>query len=220
MQNRATSLMMDILHMGKTRKGLRYNPKDHYFNEAKKQGFVARSAFKLEEIDKKHKLFTAGMRILDLGCAPGSWLQYAAKRCGPTSNLIGVDLDPVRIDLPNVKTFQGDLTELRADDEHFKDLAPFDMIQSDAMTKTTGIAESDCARSLALVEKGVWLAEQGLLKSGGIFLAKVFEGPDFTPFYVEFKRKFKGCSVNKPDSIREGSREVYILGKEFRSAKS
>ncbi len=206
--------------MGKTRKGLRYQPQDHYFKEAKKQGFVARSAFKLEELDKKHRLFSPGMRILDLGCAPGSWLQYAAKKVGSGGKLWGIDLDPVKIDLPNVKTFQGDLNEVSKEDPRLEGFWPFDMIQSDAMTKTTGIAESDCARSLALVEHGVRLAEQGLLKPGGIFLAKVFEGPDFTPFYVEFKRKFKGCSVNRPEATRQGSREVYVLGKEFRASNS
>lgn len=206
--------------MGKTRKGLRYNPKDHYFHEAKKQGFVARSAFKLEEIDKKHQLFKKGMKILDLGCAPGSWLQYAAKAVGPTGKLWGIDLDPVKVDMPTVETVVGDITDLKVDDPRIASYLPFDMIQSDAMTKTTGISESDCARSLALVEYGVWLAEQGALKPGGIFLAKVFEGPDFTPFYVEFKRKFKGCSVNRPEAIRQGSREVYILGKEFRASSS
>ena len=202
--------------LGKTRKGLKYQPQDYYFKEAKKQGFVARSAFKLEELDKKYHLFFSGMKVLDLGCAPGSWLQYAAKKVGPSGKLWGIDLDPVRIELPNVKTFEGDLMALDPKDPRILEGAPYDIIQSDAMTKTTGIADSDCARSIALVEQGIKLAEQGILKVGGIFLAKVFEGPDFTPFYVEFKRKFKGCSVNRPEATRQGSREVYILGKEFR----
>ena len=203
--------------MGKTRTGQKYVPQDAGYKEAKKRGFVARSALKLEEIDKKHNLYRKGMKILDLGCAPGSWLQYASTRVGPSGLLWGIDLDPVRVDLKNVTTAVGNIFEVKADDERLKAYLPFDLIQSDAMIKTTGVAESDCARSLSLVEYGIQLAEKGALVKGGTFIAKVFEGPGFTPFYVEFKRKFRRCSVNKPDSIRQGSREVYVLGFDFRA---
>ncbi|MBS1984379.1 MAG: RlmE family RNA methyltransferase [Bdellovibrionales bacterium] len=202
--------------MGKTRIGKRYVAKDEYFHKAKKEGFVARSVFKLQEIDAKHKLYKPGMKILDLGCAPGSWLQYAAKKAGPNAYLLGIDLDPVRVDIKTVHTIQGDLLALAMDNEHIRANAPFDFIQSDAMTKTTGIPDSDCARSVALVEHGLQLARQGALKEGGAFLAKVFEGPGFTDFYVNFKKLFSKCSVNKPESIRQGSREVYVLGLGFR----
>ena len=205
--------------MGKTRTGMRYVPKDDYYHKAKKEGFVARSALKLEELDKKHKLFKRGMKILDLGCAPGSWLQYAAKRVGPEGYLFGIDLDPVRIDIKNVTTVQGDIYELKADDERLVAGKPFDFIQSDAMSKTTGIPESDCARSVALVEHGMTLAKAGCLKMGGTYLAKVFEGPGFTEFYTEFKKYFAKTSVNLPESTRQGSREVYVLGLEFRERK-
>lgn len=198
--------------MGKTRKGLRYVPKDPYYHEAKKAGYVARSALKLEEIDRKHKLFRTGMKVLDLGCAPGSWMQYTAKKVGPSGFLLGIDIDPVRVELRNAETIVGDLMELTPDHPAFLQHGPFDFFQSDAMTKTTGVAESDCARSVALVEHGVQLARSGVLKPGGGFLAKVFEGPGFTPFYVEFKRIFSKTSVNRPEAVRQGSREVYILG--------
>lgn len=206
--------------MGKTRRGLKYVPKDPHFFEAKKQGYVARSALKLEELDKKHRFFKTGQRVLDLGCAPGSWLQYAAKRVGPSGRLVGVDIDPVRVELKNAQTFVADLTALTPTDERLTGEGPYDLFQSDAMTKTTGIPDSDCARSVALVEHGLSLAKAGLLKEGGIFLAKVFEGPGFTEFYVEFKRLFAKCSVNKPEAIRQGSREVYILGVGFRPQRS
>jgi 23S rRNA (uridine2552-2'-O)-methyltransferase len=205
--------------MGKTRTGMRYVPKDDSYHKAKKEGFVARSALKLEELDKKHKLFKRGMRILDLGCAPGSWLQYAAKRVGPEGYLFGIDLDPVRIDIKNVTTVQGDIYELKADDERLVAGKPFDFIQSDAMSKTRGIPESDCARSVALVEHGMNLARGGCLKMGGTYLAKVFEGPGFTEFYTEFKKYFAKTSVNRPEATRQGSREVYVLGLEFRERK-
>jgi 23S rRNA (uridine2552-2'-O)-methyltransferase len=206
--------------MGKTRAGLRYVPQDAHYKEAKQRGFVARSALKLEEIDKKLKLYSRGMRVLDLGCAPGSWLQYAARRVGPEGRLLGIDLDPVRVDLKSVETIVGDLLTLRVEDARLQSYLPFDLIQSDAMVKTSGIAESDCARSVALVEHGLSLAHAGALKPGGNFIAKVFEGPGFTPFYVAFKRDFKRCSVNKPEAIRKGSREVYVVGLDFRGPKN
>lgn len=202
--------------MGKTRAGLRYVPKDKHYHEAKKAGFVARSALKLEELDHQFKIFSKNQKILDLGCAPGSWLQYASKKVGLKGFLLGIDLDPVRVNLPNVKTIEADLNEIKIESEIFEGLLPFDIVQSDAMTKTTGIPDSDCARSIALVEGAVELCKNGALKPGGTFVAKVFEGPGFTPFYVEFKKLFKKCSVAKPDATRKGSREVYVVGLGFK----
>ena len=202
--------------MGKTRTGQKYVVKDAYYHEAKSRGFVARSALKLEELDRKHHLYRKGMKILDLGCAPGSWLQYASRKVGPEGKLLGIDLEPVRVSEKNVKTIVGDLLEFKPENEDLSTILPVDLIQSDAMTKTTGIPDSDCARSLSLVEYGLWLAERGVLAPDGTFIAKVFEGPGFTPFYVAFKRKFRKCSVNKPEAIRKGSREIYIVGQGFR----
>jgi 23S rRNA (uridine2552-2'-O)-methyltransferase len=205
--------------MGKTRQGLKYEPKDPGYQEAKNRGFVARSALKLEELDTKHRFYKKGMKILDLGCAPGSWLQYASEKVGAQGRLVGFDLDKVRVDLKNTETFVEDLFEVKISDERINSLLPFDLIQSDAMVKTSGIADSDCSRSVALVEHGLNLAKEGALKLGGTFIAKVFEGPGFTPFYVEFKKYFEKASVNKPDSIRQGSREVYLVGQGFRARK-
>lgn len=204
--------------MGKTRKGLKYVPQDKHYFEAKKAGFVARSALKLEELDLKNQIFSRGQKVLDLGCAPGSWLQYASKKVGPSGKLLGIDLDPVKVSLANVVTIVGDLSELTAESEILQELRPFDVVQSDAMTKTTGIADSDCARSIALVESGLNLCRNGILKTGGTFVAKVFEGPGFTEFYVSFKKFFHRTLVSKPEATRQGSREVYVIGKGFRPA--
>lgn len=198
-----------------------YDRKDRYFKAAKDQGFVARSAFKLEEIDRRWKFFKTGDWILDLGCAPGSWLQYAAKKIGPTGKALGIDLDPVRVNLPGVTTWQGDLRELTEDSgklllflgEHKQ----FDVIQSDAMSKTTGVAETDCARSIDLVMVGINIAKQGLLKKGGKFVAKVFEGPGFQEFVKDFRVLFDKTDFSKPEAVRKGSREVYVIGLGFKS---
>jgi len=203
--------------MGRTRKGLRYNPKDDFFKRAKEAGFVARSAFKLEEMDMRWKFFKAGQKILDLGCAPGSWLQYASQKVGPRGHLVGVDIDPVRVNLKNVETHVVSIFDLSPETECIAVHAPFDVIQSDAMVKTVGISDSDVARSLALVEAGMALADKGVLKVGGTFIAKVFEGPGFTEFYTDFKKKFKKAHVGKPEAIRSGSREVYVVGMDFKA---
>lgn len=198
--------------MTKSRRGSTYKPQDEYFKKAKKEGYVARSAFKLEEIDKKLRLYSKGMRVLDLGCAPGSWLQYASLKVGPSGKLWGIDLDPVRVDMPNVQTVVGDILNLNAQSPELQPYLPFDMIQSDAMAKTSGVYDADSARSLILAEHGLKMALSGCLRVGGSFICKVFEGPGFHEFYLALKMGFKKCSVNRPEAIRKGSREVFVVG--------
>lgn len=205
--------------MGKTRKGLKYNPKDEYYHKAKKEGFVARSIFKLEEIDAKFRLLGKNMKVLDLGCAPGSWMQYAARKVGPGGRVVGIDIAPVRVQMPQVSFHQGDLFEVTGQEDYLKELMPFDIIQSDVMAKTSGVPDADCARSLNLVEKGFSLACSGVLKPGGSFVAKVFEGPGFTEFYTVFKKHFSKAAVQRPKAIRQGSREVYVVGLGFTPKK-
>ncbi|MEE8436647.1 MAG: RlmE family RNA methyltransferase, partial [bacterium] len=150
---------------------------DHFFNKAKREGFAARSVYKLEEIDRKRKLLRPGMRALDLGCAPGSWLQYAAGRVGPSGRVVGVDLHAVTAKLPpQARVLTGDVfslspQELMAEGEE----ALFDVILSDMAPKTTGIKQADAARSATLVRRVLSLALEAL-KPGGACLAKVFQG--------------------------------------------
>ena len=91
--------------------------KDHYFHKAKKNGYAARSVYKIEEIDKKYRIIRKGNKVLDLGCSPGSWLQYASSKVGNTGQVLGVDLQPVKISLPShVKVIQADLFEVKNED--------------------------------------------------------------------------------------------------------
>jgi len=189
-----------------------YEVVDSYTQKAHKEGFVARSVFKLQEIDQKIKLYQKGQKILDLGSSPGSWMQFASTKVGPTGFVIGLDIMEVRVAAPNMKFFLQDMTQVDEVIEKTQEWAPFDIIQSDAMVKTNGIVDSDCAKSIQIVESGILLAKSELLKSGGIFLAKIFEGPGFNPFWNEFRMTFKGSKVFRPDAIRKGSREIYILG--------
>ncbi len=193
------------------KKKAKYVVVDKYTKQAHQEGFVARSIFKLQEIDQKVKLYAPGMSILDLGSSPGSWLQFASKKVGKDGVVIGLDISDVRVTDPNVHFFIQDLFEVAEASAKIKQWAPFDIVQSDAMVKTNGIVESDCSKSIQLVEAGIALSKLHL-KSGGVFLAKIFEGPGFNEFWNEFRKYFKKSKVFKPESIREGSREIYVLG--------
>lgn len=189
-----------------------YEVVDSYTKKAHEQGFVARSVFKLQEIDKKINLYSPGQNILDLGSAPGSWLQFASQRVGPKGVVVGLDITEIKTTLTNVHFFLQDISQVDEVKSLVKEWFPFDIVQSDAMVKTSGIVESDCARSIQLVECGIALAQSNLMKSGGKFLAKIFEGPGFNEFWNDFRKYFKASKVFRPEAIRQGSREIYILG--------
>ena len=149
--------------------------KDHYFHKAKRNGYVARSAYKLEEIDKKHRIIRKGNLVLDLGCSPGSWLQYASRKVGEEGEVLGVDLKPVNHPLlSHVKVLQGDIFELTAKDLGMSG-GMIDVILSDMAPKTTGIRATDAQRSYALNHQVLQLAEE-LLKPQGMLLVKAFQG--------------------------------------------
>ncbi len=184
---------------------------DHYFRKAKREGFAARAAYKLEEIDRKRRLLRPGMRVLDLGCAPGSWLQYAAGRVGPRGAVVGIDLQPVTIPLPEqARAVAGDIFTTAPET-----LAPdgqlFDAILSDMAPNTTGIPSADAARSAELARRALDLAE-ALLRPGGALLVKVFQGAEFPPLRAAFRERFDKVTVEKPKSSRSESVEVYLLG--------
>ena len=182
---------------------------DHYFKEARKQGYAARSAFKLEEMDRKFRLLRKGQRVLDLGCAPGSWLQYAAKRVLPEGSLTGVDLKPVKINLPDqVRTFQKDIYML---DETIFESSQFDLVLSDMAPDTTGIPSVDSQRSYDLNAQALMLAKRQL-KSGGTLVLKAFQGEPLNQLKSDFRSCFNSLKLFKPKSSRSESVEIYLLG--------
>ncbi|HEX7926361.1 MAG TPA: RlmE family RNA methyltransferase [bacterium] len=192
---------------------------DHYFRQAKREGFAARSAFKLEEIDKRQRLLRTGMHVLDLGCAPGSWLQYAAERVGPSGRVLGIDLQPVTIALPgHVRAMQGDAFNTPPE-ALLADGRSFDVVVSDMAPKTTGIPSADAARSAELVLRALAVA-QGVLKPGGTLLAKVFQGSRTVELRTAFAQSFDKVSIEKPKASRSESVEVFLLGQGFRPASA
>lgn len=190
-----------------------YNPRDQYFKKAKEQGFAARSVFKLEEIDHKFKIVKPGQTILDLGCAPGSWSQYAGQKIGPKGRLLGVDLSPVTVKVPNATFIQADLRDLNLVDvfaEHGF-TPPFDLVISDMAPKTTGIRLTDQARSMELCELALDVARR-FLKKDGHFVCKLFHSDDFTQMRDLIKKSFDRFEAMKPDSTRKISKEIFLIG--------
>ncbi|QLY26744.1 RlmE family RNA methyltransferase [Bdellovibrio sp. KM01] len=191
-----------------------YNPRDRYFKKAKEEGFAARSVFKLEEIDKKYKIFKgSGQTVLDLGASPGSWSQYASKVVGAKGRVLGVDLSPVTVKLPNAVFIQADLRDLNLEDT-FRDHGfhpPFDIVMSDMAPKTTGIRMTDQARSMELCELALDVARK-FLKKDGHFVCKLFHSDDFAKLRDEIKKSFAKCEVMKPDSTRKISKEIFLIG--------
>lgn len=184
---------------------------DHYTRKARKENFPARSVYKLEEIQKKHRLIRKGQKILDLGCAPGSWLKYAAEITGSSGRIVGVDLKPVTIALPNqVQVIEADVFSLEGPffDAQGRD---FNGVISDMAPATTGHASTDAARSAALCQAALSIAENGLAP-GGFFICKIFQGEDFNAFLNSIKAIFKKQKNFKPQSSRKASREMFVIG--------
>ncbi|RTZ96055.1 MAG: RlmE family RNA methyltransferase [Deltaproteobacteria bacterium] len=187
---------------------------DHYTRLARKDRYPARSVYKLKEIQAKYRLIRPGSKVLDLGCAPGAWLLYAAEKTGPGGCVVGIDIKPVTISLPGqVRVVTADLFTL-APDFWQSAGAPFDSVISDLAPATTGNKMVDTARSSALCETALAIAVDHLV-IGGSFVCKVFQGPDFQPFVANIKRLFKRYDIFKPQSSRKASREIYITGLTF-----
>ena len=184
---------------------------DPYRLQAKAQGFASRAVFKLQALDEKHRLFQAGQRVLDLGCSPGSWLQYIGARVGKAGMVVGVDLEAPEVEVVHPLYFvPGDVSSI--DFGILKALCPyFDVIVSDMAPKTTGIRQLDQQRSLELAQQAFHYARE-LLKPGGHFLVKIFEGPDTESFISTLRQTFTQVQRVKPAGSRPASSEIYLLG--------
>lgn len=190
-----------------------YNPKDKYFKKAKQEGFAARSVYKLQEIDQKFKVLKTGQTVLDLGAAPGSWSQWASTKIGPTGRILGVDLSPVTVSLPNATFIQADLRDLNLEEVFLAHgfTPPFDLVISDMAPKTTGIKSVDQARSLELCELALDVANR-FLRPGGCFVCKFFQSGEFGQLRNNIKRAFERVEAIKPDSTRSISKEIFLVG--------
>lgn len=193
--------------------GKPYRPKDHFFKKAKQEGFRARSAFKIEEIAHRFRVLKSGAKVLDLGAAPGGFLQVIAQAIGPSGFVLGIDV--VRINplpYPHVKTAVLDV--LAGDfDAKLRELYDglFDAVVSDLAPKTTGVRSTDEARSLRLAGKALEIA-RARGRTGSSFITKLFMGGDFEKFREEVRAAFEEVKVVRPEATRGASMEVYLVG--------
>lgn len=207
----------------------RYDRHDTYYKKAKAEGYLARSIYKLEEIDAHFKLIHKGNSVLDLGCAPGSWMQYVVKRVDPArgGRAVGVDLLPVRVAFPgHIRIMQADVFELKIADflpegvpevnpATGEENRPFDVVLSDMAPNTTGVRAVDQARSFALSERALEVLDR-LLKPGGRFCIKIFEGGDMPEYIKACRARFKQVKIRRPKGVREGSMETYVVGLDYK----
>ena len=188
-----------------------YARPDRFTREAKKAGFPARSVFKLQEIDRRVRLLRAGMSVLDLGAAPGSWALYAAQKVGPRGRLLAVDLEPLAVQLPpwaaaaRVDALETDpATALGC-------FAPYDVVLSDMAPRTTGHGATDQARSFELFMRALMVAAR-LGKVGGSFVGKIFMGEDLPLARAELRKHFATERLIRPEGTRSVSYELFIVG--------
>lgn len=198
-----------------------YIPKDSFFYKAKEEGYNARSAFKLEEVQEKEKILKSGDTILDLGASPGSFLQFASKVIGERGKALGLDLQEIELNyLKNVDTEVCDIfddTKVTILSENFLSAQrkqKFDVIISDLAPKTSGRKDVDQWKSIELNTQVLEIATK-YLKINGHCLMKVFQGEDFDEFLRETKRKFENVKIMKPKAVRDRSKEVYLVCKKF-----
>ncbi len=187
---------------------------DRFHQKAKREGFLARAVYKLQEIDDKHHVFDGGHRVLDLGCAPGSWLQYARQQIGDRAVLVGLDRGPLPKPPPGARLLVGDVMTIETN-ELLGDQRAFDVVLSDMAPDTSGIRSMDQARSEALFERALEIAVE-VLAPGGNFVGKLFQGPDFKKLTEAVRARFTTMKTMKPASSRQISIEQYVIGKGFR----
>lgn len=194
-----------------------FKVKDHYYQKAKNENYLARSIYKLEEIDQRFKVIKKGAFVLDLGYYPGSWVQYTAPKVGPEGRVVGIDIQPVnkKLLLPNLVLFQKDIFDVKGPADLDSD-KHFDVVLSDMAPSTTGIKSLDQDRSLMLVEAVFGLLPL-TLRPGGHFVIKVFESNDAQTFLKAQKSRFNEFHYLRPKSTRSVSKEFFVIGKGFKA---
>ena len=189
---------------------------DHYVMKAKEEGYRSRACYKLMELDDKDKLIKPGMTVVDLGSAPGGWSQVAAKRVGDHGLVVASDILPMD-GIAGVTFLQGDFTEEAVFDELMTVIGkrPVDLVISDMAPNMSGMSAVDQPSAMYLVELALDMAKQ-VLKPGGNYAAKVFQGEGFDEYLKELRQSFQKVGTRKPESSRARSREVYLVAKGYK----
>lgn len=189
-----------------------YNPHDKLMVKAKTQGYRARSVYKLMELDQKFKLFKPGQKVLDIGAAPGSWLQYVSQVVGPSGFVLGLDLQEIKPVSRNVATEIVDIENYGELEKIFvkHEISQFDLVISDIAPSTTGIKGLDNKRSYELSKIAFEISLKYLKRSGSLVM-KIFQGEEIGPFMSQLKQEFGFVTAYKVRASRDRSREVYLV---------
>jgi len=191
----------------------RMRRREFYYREAQRIGYRSRATFKLKQIQEKFTVFKIGDIVLDVGAAPGGWSQIATEFVGIPGRVFAVDLDYIEpIDF--VISIQGDITDKKTHERLMTLIGePVDIIISDLSPKVTGNWSTDQARQIFLSEQALRLAVSGLLKQGGKFVSKIFQGDLYEQFLDIVKKLFTVVYLYKPKASRKGSAEIYVIAK-------
>ena len=198
-----------------TKRWLREHKSDPFYKKAKSSGYRSRASFKLQQIHKRYGIIRKGNTVVDLGCAPGGWLQVAVELVGPKGKVIGVDIDKVK-SVEGALVIRGDMR----DDEVFQEVVDAlpkgraNVVISDMSPNISGKYSIDHARSVELAETAFRFACK-VLGKGGRLVIKVFQGDMFPGFLKKVKRCFDFCKAHSPKASRKASSEIYIIGKGF-----
>ena len=189
---------------------------DPYVKRAQKDGYRARSSYKLLELDAKDRLLRPGMRVIDLGSAPGGWSQVAASRVGEKGRVLATDILPMNA-IRGVDFIQGDFREQSVFDQILAQLAgeKADLVLSDMSPNISGISSADQAASIYLLELALDMVRR-VLKPGGVFVAKLFQGEGSDEYLKAVRAAFGKVMIRKPSASRSRSREVYVVAKGFK----
>jgi 23S rRNA (uridine2552-2'-O)-methyltransferase len=190
--------------------------KDQYYNKSKQEGYRSRSAYKLEQIDDAEGVLSEGDSVVDLGAAPGGWLQVAKERVGESGTVVGVDLQRID-DLEGVETIRGDVTDEDTREEIREVARSVDAVLSDMAPNMTGEYSLDQARSVHLARQAFETAKE-VLGADGDFVVKVFQGRDVEDLRADLEETFTYVRTMSPDASRDESSEVYLVGKGFLTA--
>ncbi|MFA6259000.1 MAG: RlmE family RNA methyltransferase [Candidatus Peribacteraceae bacterium] len=198
-----------------------YQPNDRWSQRAAREGYRARSAYKLLELNEKFQLFQPGYTVLDIGAAPGSWLQIAAQEVGEKGLVIGADLQPIDPVAANVRTIEQDITDYEAFLGTLREqgIHTVDLVLSDIAPNTSGIKDIDQWRSIELNQAVARIA-QAILVPGGTCVMKVLRGADFDTFLCELKREWQSVRTYIAQASRDRSREIYLILQQRNARKS
>ena len=201
----------------KNRTWIKRHVKDPYVVQSQRDGYRSRASYKLLEIVEKERLIKPGMRVVDLGSAPGGWSQVAAKLVGDSGAVVAIDILPMN-PIAGVNFIQGDFTEDETLQKLLNEIGDqsVDLVISDIAPNLTGMKAVDQPAVIYLAELAVDFAQHHLTKEG-IFIAKLFQGEGFDEFVRNTRTLFNSVSLKKPDASRSKSREVYLLAKGLKS---